>query len=153
MFQDPTSRLTFVFSDSLSHDGQPPGMEVRQQLGRLRLKNLGAAGDSVFLPWKTHTFGSFACGLSAMTSSWPELKRVAAAGVFPLSKFPKKSNPASNWAVSHISTKKWIQQTSKQVCTKLCILYDTILNIMCMQFNTCTYFSSNLELLKMKRRR
>lgn len=105
MFQDPTSRLTFVFSDSLSHDGQPPGMEVRQQLGRLRLKNLGAAGDSVFLPWKTHTFGSFACGLSAMTSSWPELKRVAAAGVLPLSKFPKKSNPASNWAVSHISTK------------------------------------------------
>ena len=147
MFQDPTSRLTVVFSDSFGHDGQPPGMEVRQYIarspspkrsGRLRVIRSSSHG-------KRHTFSSFTCGLSAMTSSWPELKRVAAAGVFPLSKFPKEVQPRIQLGCFSYLNKKVDSTDIKASVYCMILFYICVCNSMAMYL-----FLSNLELLKMK---
>lgn len=87
---------------------------------------------------KRQTFGSFTCGLSAMTSSWPELKRVAVAGVFPLSKFPKEVQPRIqlgcfsylNKKVDSTDIKASVYETMYIVCYFFIYVY--------VLFNTCT---------------
>ena len=147
MFQDPNkSSNCRIFRQleprwSTSRDGS--SATARSPSPSLKIWELRVIRSSSH--GKRHTFGSFTCGLSAMTSSWPELKRVAVAGVFPLSKFPKEVQPRIQLGCFSYLNKKVDSTDIKASVYCMILFYICVCNSMAMYL-----FLSNLEQLKMK---
>ena len=134
-----TSRQLSYFSTE-GHGGQPLGWKSSNRVMVPSLKICGFFGGArknrgaPVIQYSSHVTPLVASHMWPFSNDFvsPELKRVAGAGVQNKDVFLRSSANCQRsptrirLGCNSYLNKKWIQQTSKQVCTKLCILYDIV---------------------------